>query len=455
MSDTLTPYETGLNRLLERLDADHPRHAEALTLQARLQENIGQARRYGDDQTRRADRAQIIDALNALALETLGVSYNDLCKDSHSETFPEVAMPTPIPPRSPTASLPDCPFIAGPMIRDPRLFVGRKAELRMLARRLEGAQPISVNVVGERRIGKSSLLYHFYQTWTSRVKNAQSTIVIYLSLQDARAQTEDGFYRALLSLLSQHLYGKQNRQLRERLQKTPTDRTGFSAAIRQCGYADLRPVFCLDEFEALLKRRKRFGDDFYDGLRTLMDVCPVMFVVASKRPLEIYRWRHNLTSPFFNQGHTLTLGEFSSEEATDLVRLPSSTVPGTQPALSLEGQQLARRWARRHPYLLQLAADALWQAGDEGKDTDWAHARYKAQARQVSRPRGRWLRKIPRRCTSVLDWIGQTAHRLGDALDEAQNWIVGALILIVAILVLVGLIPVKYVLDLLKHWLGG
>ncbi len=466
MSDVFTPYEAGLTRLLEGLDSDSRRHAEALTLQARLLENIARARRHGDDETRRADRAQIVDALNGLALKALGVSYNDLCQGEAvseaegtgptDDTAPSESLtPSPAPPRSPTAPLPDCPFIAGPMIRDPRLFVGRKAELRTLARRLEGAQPTSINVVGERRIGKSSLLYHFYQTWTARVQTTRSPVVIYLSLQEAQAQTEDGFYRALLSRLAQHLTTQRHAALRHALQDSSSDRTSFTAAMRQCGSADLRPVFCLDEFEALLKRPERFDDDFYDALRALMDICPVMFVVASKQPLKIYRRRHQLTSPFFNQGHTLVLRELTEDEADDLVRLPASNVPGARPALGLEEQRLARRWAGRHPCLLQLAADALWQAQEEGRDADWAQARYKAQARRVSRPRWHWLHKIPRRGASALGWIGRTARRLGAALDEAQNWLIGALILIVVILVTLGLISGRDILDLLRHWLGG
>lgn len=460
MSDVFTTYEVGLTSLVERLGPDHRRHAEALTLQARLLENIARARRHGDDETRRTDRAQIVEALNGLALDALGVSYNDLCQGEAASEAGEAGpsdAPTPIPapPRPPTASLPDCPFIAGPMIRDPRLFVGRKAELRTLARRLEGAQPTSINVVGERRIGKSSLLYHFYQTWAARVRNSQSSVVIYLSLQEARAQTENGFYRALLSRLAQHMTAQRYEDLRHALQDSPSDRAGFDTVMRQCGYAGLRPVFCLDEFEALLKRPNRFGDDFYDALRALMDICPVMFVVASRRPLQVYRRQHKLTSPFFNQAHTLVLRGLTEDEANDLVRLPASTVPGTQPALGLDERRLARRWGGRHPCLLQLAADALWQAGDEGQDTDWAQARYRKQARQVSRPRWRWLRWIPRRCASALGWVGRTARRLGAALDAAQNWLIGALILIVVILVLLGLISGRDVLDLLRHWLGG
>lgn len=77
--DIFDAYEKSLPLLLERLGKDHPRYAEALTLQARLLENIEQVRRYGDTETRRAERTQIEDALDRLALEAVGESFNGLC----------------------------------------------------------------------------------------------------------------------------------------------------------------------------------------------------------------------------------------------------------------------------------------------------------------------------------------------------------------------------------------
>jgi hypothetical protein len=62
--DTFTPYETGLQRLLKRLGKDNPRYADALILQTRLLENIAQAHCYGDTETRRAERVQVLDMLN-------------------------------------------------------------------------------------------------------------------------------------------------------------------------------------------------------------------------------------------------------------------------------------------------------------------------------------------------------------------------------------------------------
>lgn len=83
MTDIFAGYEEGLKRLLERLGDDHPRYGEALTLQARLLENVSQTRQYGDTEAMRAERAQIVDRLNQLALEALGTDFNRM-----SETAP-------------------------------------------------------------------------------------------------------------------------------------------------------------------------------------------------------------------------------------------------------------------------------------------------------------------------------------------------------------------------------
>jgi hypothetical protein len=78
MADPFTPYETGVNRLLEQLGRDHRRYAEVLTLETQLRENVSLARLDGDSETRRADRNRIVRELNRLALEAVGVSFNEL-----------------------------------------------------------------------------------------------------------------------------------------------------------------------------------------------------------------------------------------------------------------------------------------------------------------------------------------------------------------------------------------
>ena len=90
-ADTFTRYETGLTRLLERLGSDHAHYVEVLTLQTRLLENIAQVRNYSDSENLRSERNRMLMQLNRLALESLTVTFNELC-ELVSETPPPQAL---------------------------------------------------------------------------------------------------------------------------------------------------------------------------------------------------------------------------------------------------------------------------------------------------------------------------------------------------------------------------
>ncbi len=458
MNDIFSPYERGLDALLSRLGSDHPRYAETLTLQSRLRENVGQARRYGDSETLRAGRAQILDALNGLALETLQVSFNELYERVEGMDSR---------PLDPTAGrntdgeavghdLPSCPFISGPMITDRRLFVGRREILAQIVGRMEGVQPISVNIVGERRIGKSSLLYHLFQTWSERVREPGRYVVAYLNLQSARAQKRTTFYRAVAEALLQRPAVQRYTDVTAPLSQVPLTKAAFEEGVRALRAHGPLPVLCLDEFEALFAHPDEFDNSFYDALRSLTNGGSLMLVVASRRPLQTYRREQRLTSRFFNDGHVLTLGELTEAEAADLVRLPASTVRGAAAALSLEEQRLARRWGGRHPCRLQLAADALCRARQRGKDVTWARHEFENQEQAQFGTSGgiNWhalcalFLGIPRR-------LGQLARRTGETVDDVTNWLLGMLIVIVVLLVLLGILRGGDLLSLLRGLLGG
>jgi ATP-dependent Clp protease ATP-binding subunit ClpA len=52
------------------------------------------------------------------------------------------------------------PFTFGNPIKEPERFYGRSAEIRQIINRLLSSAHESTSIVGERRIGKTSLLYH-------------------------------------------------------------------------------------------------------------------------------------------------------------------------------------------------------------------------------------------------------------------------------------------------------
>ncbi len=158
------------------------------------------------------------------------------------------------------------PFTIGPMIQNPAEFVGRTAELQFLLTRLRSLQ--SCSVVGERRIGKSSLLYHLHQTGAARLSEElgePSYRFVYVELADAAAQTVVDFLRTVLDAVQCPTDGIKDDN------KPSRNLTAFDQAIEARTDAGERLVLCLDEFEALFENPAEFNNAFFNHLRTMVN----------------------------------------------------------------------------------------------------------------------------------------------------------------------------------------
>jgi len=105
MIDAFTPYERGLEGFQQKLDKQHARLPEFLNYAHQLRTNIRQARQDGDTPSLIADRNRIVKQLNTLALETMGVSFNELCELGRDESM--LTIPTERPDTPPPSSPPD------------------------------------------------------------------------------------------------------------------------------------------------------------------------------------------------------------------------------------------------------------------------------------------------------------------------------------------------------------
>ncbi len=76
-------YETALETLKIRLGLQHPRINEFHIYEQRLRENIYR-RRFGDNDTLKSERNEVVTLLNELAMETVNTSFNDLIDQQHS-----------------------------------------------------------------------------------------------------------------------------------------------------------------------------------------------------------------------------------------------------------------------------------------------------------------------------------------------------------------------------------
>jgi len=324
------------------------------------------------------------------------------------------------------------PFVAAAKIELGGPFVGRKDDFEYIVSQMTGVQPTSINIVGDKRLGKSCLLYRFAQIWETLVPEPSKYVVIYLSCDNVLETRENSFYQHVAAKLCVSSYVSQDSQLYQAMQVTEWNRENFNQAIKKWQNLGVLPVLCLDDFERLLENKSEFDNGFYNNLRNLMSESQFMLVIATLKKLKVYKEKYKLTSRFFDVGHVRYLEPFNQAEVDELLDTRDSS---EKIALSVAEQHLARRWGNKHPYLLQLACFYLFKAKQLGKDRDWAHKEYQRQAENV-----------PTRKDKLFDWLVQKTQKLpyfGRYLSASIIWIgnmlthLGAIFLLIAIILFI------------------
>lgn len=256
------------------------------------------------------------------------------------------------------------PYLNRAMIRSVDQFFGRRREVQRVMARIGAPVPQSVSIVGERRVGKSSLLWHLAQEEVQArfLEEPERYVSMLLDFQGQQHLDREGFCR----VFSQHL----REGIGKRLElEEAVDFSGLEAGIEGLERAGLRLVCLLDEFETVT-RNPIFGSEFFGFLRSLANAHPVAFVTSSHRELQtLCHTREISESPFFNIFAQVRLGALVEEEARTLITEPSRGIglplkPYTAKILELSG---------RLPFFLQMACSATFECLAEGEEEhpDW------------------------------------------------------------------------------------
>jgi uncharacterized protein len=234
------------------------------------------------------------------------------------------------------------PFIWRGGITRAKDFFNREAQQRTLHAYLHGRQ--NCQVVGQRRIGKTSLLRQIERAsaWE------RSAVAAYLDLQNPRCFTLSGWLTSAA------------RQLQ--WPTTPTTLTEFADRVGEAVSHERRTVLCLDEFEELTMRRSEFTRDFFLTLRSCAQIG-LSIVTASRRPLSELTERGDPSSPFYNTFPVVRLGPFNPEDAHDFVSLHRHGVS----AFTLEERTTVLDFAKGHPLALQVVCFHILEAKQDGK----------------------------------------------------------------------------------------
>ncbi len=214
----------------------------------------------------------------------------------------------------------DNPYLNRVMIKRTDDFFGRVQETKRIFSRLNATPPGSISVVGERKIGKSSLLNHVY---TRSVREAflqepERMVMVYLDFQQEKSMSLPAFVNTLLGLSGLELRG------RLEMPACSHDLEGIRDFIQHLDQAGFRLVLLLDEFETITTN-PNFSLEFFSFLRFLANHYNVAYLTSSARDLQdLCHTKEISDSPFFNIFSTMRVTPFRPDEADELIRVPSA-----------------------------------------------------------------------------------------------------------------------------------
>lgn len=242
------------------------------------------------------------------------------------------------------------PYLNRVAIRDTSQFYGRRKEIGRIFSRIGSSRPQSVSIVGERRIGKSSLLNYLYapEIRAQQLDSNTSYIFVFMDLQQKRYSSIESFFADLLSFLGDAVN-----------ENIVTPNTDFDSVRRV--FADLhrrkhKLIILFDEFD-VITANKVFNLDFFSFLRSAANNYDVAYITSSARELQVLCHTDQIAdSPFFNIFTNVYLRPFTVEEAILLVREPSiaagiSLEPYIKDIFSLSGY---------FPFFLQMACSSYF-----------------------------------------------------------------------------------------------
>lgn len=262
------------------------------------------------------------------------------------------------------------PFIIGGPV-DARHFFGRAREVDAVLDQVSNPNRGSVSIVGERRIGKTSLLHYVSAPDVIRRWNLDQTPSVFL-FKDCGTIipfSVTGFWRSVLKQFRSELM---DRQLEDRVVSAIEDllRTqeinfdDILQLVRSLARANILLVLLLDEFEHVIRTESRetqtLTRDFLAGLRGLINQRErvLSLIVTTRQPLEdLCDDIPFMGSPFPNQLVNVNLRPFGIREAEDFI---DQLLTDTGMVFSQQEKVLVFDVAGTHPLLLQAAASCVF-----------------------------------------------------------------------------------------------
>ena len=253
------------------------------------------------------------------------------------------------------------PYTNRGTIKNPQEFYGRERETRRIFSRISSSHPQCISVIGERKIGKSSLLYFINHEDTRRkwLKDADSYVFVLADLQERACEMSfKTFFQFIFKTLAEQLGesiipGSLIQSVETEAEFYETFKTIVSNIEKQ----QLKLIIMFDEFGTITSSGN-FDSAFFSFLRSIANNYECAYITTSRAKLQnLCRDTDVSESPFFNIFAPVPLGQFEPGEARDLIFTPSEKA-----GIKFDDREaeFVLSVAGRHPLFIQMACSALF-----------------------------------------------------------------------------------------------
>ena len=257
-------------------------------------------------------------------------------------------------------------------IRNQKFFFGRKKDIEHIFSFLSNEQPQSCSIIGERRIGKTSLLLHIRkrEVYSNYLKDP--FVFVFFDFQKALRKSREYFFEETIKEIL--------RQIKENIQinaKENANFEGFEKLLSELKKLGYKLVFLFDEMESV-NGNSSFDEEFFSSLRSLVNSYDIAYITASQKSLaDLCLSKEILSSPFFNVFQQCWLGLLDEEEALSLILEPArhnGMIFNKEKDLPF-----IVKIAGNHPFFIQIACYYLFEkkknlgmlSGEQLKEKDF------------------------------------------------------------------------------------
>lgn len=260
------------------------------------------------------------------------------------------------------------PFTFGNPIKEPGRFVGRQAEIRQIVNRLLSSAHESTSIIGERRIGKTSLLNYIAEPNVAAGLGLtpDKFCLVYVDFQGLTDITPQRFWQRVFKKMSRSICDESLIPAIEKLSaQSAFDLFDLEDLFEDSMSRGLTIVLLMDEFEYVTEN-PNFKSDFFGGLRSLAIHHGVALVPATRRELvDLCHSEEIKGSPFFNIFANVVLRPFSRSEVDELL---DSYTKDNEFSLTLQGKDFLWQLAGGYPFFTQMAGHFLLEGRTQGLD---------------------------------------------------------------------------------------